>query len=188
MATLHRLRVPWTGSAVVGPGLSTFYFSGTMTGKPAAVVAFFTAVAGAIAPGVTWTIPSSGDDLDDSTGQLLGAWSASGGGTVVSSGTGVFAAGVGARVVWETGNVHLGRRVKGSTFLVPLSAAQYQADGTIVNATSANLQAAGAALVTATTPDFRIWSRPNALGQFAVSSVTAATSPDQVSTLRSRRT
>lgn len=188
MATLHRLRVPWSGSAVVGPGLSTFYFSGTMTGKPAAVVAFYTALAGAFAPGITWTIPSTGDDLEDSTGELTGAWTASGGATVVSSGTGVFAMGVGARVVWNTANVHLGRRVRGSTFLVPLSAAQYQADGTIVNATSTNIVNAGNTLISSTTPDFRIWSRPNAAGAFAVSTVVSATSPDTVSTLRSRRT
>lgn len=188
MANINRLRVPWSGPAVVGPGLSTFYFTGTMTGKPAAVVAFFTAVAGAMAPGITWTVPSTGDTLEDSTGELTGAWTASGGATVVSSGTGNFALGVGARVVWNTANVFKGRRVRGSTFLVPLSAAQYQSDGTIVNATSANLLAAGTALITATTPDFRIWSRPDPAGAFAVSSVVSATSPDLISTLRSRRT
>lgn len=188
MTAINRFRVQWTGSAVVGPSLSTFYFSGSAVGKPAALVTFFTAIAGMVAPGVTWTIPGTGDVLEDSTGALTGSWTAAGGGSVVSSGTGVFAQGVGVRAVWQTANVHKGRRVKGTTFIVPLSAAQYQADGTIVNATLTNLLAAQNALIAATTPDFRIWSRPDANGAFALSSVTGALAPDTVSTLRSRRT
>ena len=51
------------------------------------------------------------------------------------SGQGGFAAGVGARVVWETGAVRNGRRVRGSTFVVPIWSSAYETNGTLHTAT-----------------------------------------------------
>lgn len=187
MATLNRMRIPWSGTAAVGGGLTTFYFSGAMTGVPAAVLTFFNAIKGLVPPGVTWTVPTDGDTLEDSTNELTGTWTASGGGVVTGTGTGSYMAGCGCRIVWNTANVHLGRRVRGSTFLVPLWNGVADTDGTLTTSSIAILQPAATALVTATTPNFRIYSRPNSVGSFAVSSVTSATIPDKISTLRSRR-
>ena len=165
----------------------TFYFTGTMPGKPAAVLTLLDSIKTMFPTGMTFDVPSSGDVLDDSTGELTGAWSASGGGQVVGSGGGSWAAGVGGRAVFETSNIHLHRRVRGSHFLVPLVVAQYDSSGTIANATLTAWQGTYNAFLAATTPDWRVWSRPNSEGAFAVSSVTACSFPDKVSTLRSRR-
>lgn len=184
---INRMRCTWDGAGVEGQGLSTFYFSGTMTGKPAAAVTFFTALAALIPASTGVTVPSSGDVLDESTGELTGGWTASGGAQVSMTGTGNFAAGAGARIVWGTGGVFLGRRVKGSTFLVPLVVSQYDIVGSIAGAAITTINNACAAFVAATSPDFKIWSRPHPGGQFATNQVTSGTCPDKVSTLRSRR-
>lgn len=186
--TLNRLLVAWDGPEVVGPGLSTFYYSGSMTGIPAAVATFYNAVKALIPAGLTITVPSSGDTLDESTGELTGAWSASGGSTVSTTGSGAFSQGVGARIIWNTANVHLGRRVRGATFIVPLVGSVYDAGGLVGTVATGTLQTAADALVTATTSTWRIWSRPNDVGAFAVSAVTSALVKRNISTLRSRRT
>lgn len=185
--TIARVRCEWAGTGVVGPALSTFYFSGSMTGIPAAVKTFFDSIGNQIPSGTSITTPSNGDELDEATGELTGAWTASGGGTTSCTGAGVFAAGAGLRVRWNTANVFLGRRVRGSTFIVPIVAAAYDSNGTIQGATVTQVGNAATALVTAGAGGLRVWSRPNALGQYALSAVTSATVPDKVSTLRSRR-
>lgn len=188
MANINRMRVAWGGTGIVGPGLTTFYFTGTMPGKPAAVLNFFTAVSGFLPPGITWTIPGTGDTLEDSTGALTGGWTASGGGLVNSAGSGSWAAGAGALVDLFTANVHKGRRVRGRFFLVPFTGGNYDTSGTIANATVTSVNTALNTLLAAVTPDWRVYSRPDAIGAFAVSSVTSAVCPDRVTTLRSRRT
>lgn len=188
MATLNRLRVAWTGPAGITPGVTTFFFSGTMTGKPAAVVTLFDSLKAIYPTGVSWSIPSAGDTLEDSTGTLTGGWAASGGSTVNATGVAEHAAGVGMRAVLETGNVHLGRRVRGAIFKVPLIATAYDSTGTILNTTITASQSAWNTFLSAVTPDWRVWSRPNQDGAFAVSTVTAVSLPDKVATLRSRRT
>ena len=185
--SLNRVLVAWDGTGVVGPGLSTFYYAGAMTGNPAALSTFFNAIKSVIPAGLTITVPSSGDVLDESTGELTGAWSQSGGSTIATTGTANFAQGVGARCVWNTANVHLGRRVRGSTFIVPLVSSAYDSGGLVGTTVVSTLQTAADALVTSTTSTWRIWSRPNDVGSFAVSAVTSATAPRKVSTLRSRR-
>lgn len=189
MASIARCRVAWSGSAVVGDGLSTFYWgSGGVAGYPGAVLAFFNAIKGLVPVGVTWTVPSSGDLLDDTTGALQGSWSIAGGGTVASAGGTTYAAGVGSRVVWQTGAIRGGRRVRGSTFIVPLGTTQYDADGTIAPAALTTLGTAAANYLTAVGSNGLIWSRPRTGLAGQAVPITAALTPDKVSWLRGRRT
>lgn len=187
MTAINRLRVLWGGTNIAGPGVTTFYFTGSMVGKPAALVTLFTAHAGMLPPGGTLTIPGQGDVLEDSTGVLTGGWTASGGGVVNSSGTGNWLAGAGAVVDLGTGNVHKGRRVKGRYFLVPITTAQADSNGTIANATITSQNSALTTFLAAVTPDWRVYSRPDSNGAFAVSSVTSAVMADRATQLRSRR-
>lgn len=189
MPTLMRLRVPWSGSPVVGGGISTFYHltAGTI-GYADDVADFFTAIRNGVPAGITWQVPSSGDTILDSTGELNGTWSEPGtGGTVTSAGTVNFANGVGARVVWNTNGIFRGRRVKGATFIVPLVSGVYLSDGTLDNATVATFQAAADALVAAR-PNLVIWSRPVDATPGESNAITSAVAVDKVSWLRSRRT
>lgn len=187
MANMARLRVAWAGTGVTGGGLSTFYFSTSSSGVASDVRDFFDAIKSAIPNVVTWSIPEQGDLIDDVTGDLTGSWS-EGSGTLTVSGTSTatWAAGVGYRVVWSTAGIFKGRRVKGSTFICPISAAAYDTAGTIESVTLAGHRAAAVALVAAQ-PDLRIWSRPSPPAAGESNVVTSATIPDKVSWLRSRR-
>lgn len=195
MAELMRLRVPWNGSPVVGGGLSTFYKTTTGgIGWADAISDFFTAIRTLVPAGITWNVPSSGDSIDDDEGELTGTWSEPGtGGIVTSAGTANFASGVGARVVWNTGGIFAGRRVKGSTFLCPLVASVYPDNNTLQDSAVTTLQAAADGLVAADM-DLVVWSRHAAAtanhGELTGESnaITSATVPDKVSWLRSRRT
>lgn len=174
---------------MVGDGLSTFYWgSSGLAGYPSAVLAFFNAIKALVPGGVTWTVPSSGDLIDDATGELHGTWSISGGGAVASTGISTYASGVGARVVWVTGAIRGGRRVRGSTFIVPLTTAQYDADGTIQSTAAATIKSAADAYLTSVGVNALVWSRPRT--GLAGSGVPIASTlvPDKVSWLRGRRT
>lgn len=188
MALLYRMRVAWSGSPIVGPGLSTFYFENVLSSYPTDVLALYTAIRSYVPVGVTWSVPNAGDVIDEETGVLTGAWSTGTAGTETSTGVGGFAQGVGARIAWHTATIRGGRRVRGSTFLVPLRSGAYDTAGTIDSTILTALRTAAQTLLTATAADQRIWSqpRPNLVG--AGVPIVAVQVPDTVSWLRSRRT
>lgn len=188
MIVLARMRVTWTGSTVVGGGVSTFYSTVPTSGFKTAVAAFFTAVAGLVPTTCTWTIPSSGDTINDDSGDLSGTWSEAGAdSTVVSTLAGAYPNGVGARVVWRTSGIRGGRRVTGSTFIVPLASGSFQADGTLTDANVTTIKNAATTLLGAV--PLRIFSKPHPGTDDGLSSpVISVTVPDKVTWLRSRRT
>ena len=172
---------------MVGPGLSTFYLPDSAT-SVAGLVTFFGAISNKFPPGITWTIPGEADQIDPGSGTLTGATAMTGGGTAVSTGTDTrYAAGVGARIVWGTASVAGGRRIKGSTFLVPLEGYCYAGDGTL-DATNASQMLTAVTNLLAAMP-LQVWHRPQPGGGAGFNvDVTSGTIPDKVSTLRSRRT
>jgi len=188
MANLARVRVSWSGPAVVGPGISTFYFDEAGSGWTADLATFFNVVKAWIPVGTSMTVPNNGDLIDAASGELSGTWTD--GSTSVIGGTGVgnYTLGVGCRVVWATAGLTNGRRVKGSTYIVPILNAQFEGSGALVAAFVSSLDSAADALVTAQAGTFVIYTRPvNGAGGKS-SAVTAANVPDAVSWLRSRRT
>lgn len=157
---MWRLRVSWSGSGVVGPGLSTWYALDTSPGFPAAVRAFYAALASNLPTSVSVSVPNNGDVLDPATGALTGTWTDGSVPAVVNgSGAGTFALGVGVQVRWSTGSIVSGRRVVGSTFIVPVVSPVFDSDGTITTATMTGLRTASANLITAA-PYLVVWSRP----------------------------
>jgi len=188
MALLLRLRAVWSGAGVTGSGLSTFYFQDPATGMSTDVKAAFEAIKSALPPSVTVTIPSSGDIIEDTTGALSGSWAEPGtGGTVVGTNASTFAAGVGYRVKWRTGGIFKGRRVVGSTFVVPIGVNGYDSSGTITEVTRAAHEAIWNTLQ-ADQAEMAVWSRPDLSTPGESNLITAAEIPDKVSWLRSRRT
>ena len=189
MPNLHRIRIALSGGGVVGPGLTTFYVD-ELTGlpDPADFTAFFDSIKALVPNTMNWNVPNSGDTIDAATGQLVGTWSNGTPGNVGGTNSGDYAAGVGARIVWETGVIRGGRRVRGSTFLVPLNTVALDDDGTW-NATLVTTPIKNAAdtLLGRAVPPV-IWSRPRTgLGGASVG-ITGSRVPVQVSWLRSRRT
>jgi|SRR5215831_11865595 len=198
MAQIARMRCAWVGGGVVGPGLSTFYSTTTTTGFPAAIRAFFEAVKSQLHTGTTITVPNSGDLITVETGELAGTWSeSSGGGVTTTSGAGMFVQGVGARVAWTTDGINAGRRVRGSTFLVPMDGDTYDTTGLFLSGAVAILQAAADGLA-GSGVDLQIYSPPkthrDALGNRVIDrdgqtqNLLSGNVPQSISWLRSRRT
>ncbi len=191
MTQIQRLRVTWTGSVTIGGGLSTFYCSTSGDPLAAGVTAFFTSLAGITSNQVSWTIPFSGDLIEDTTGQLTGTWTEGAGtpSTVPATNAGLSVMGVGVRVVWNTGGMTRGRRVRGSTFLTGLTGDSFDGAGAVTSARITTVQNAANTL-RSTVPTLRIVSPPTSIlaadGKSSV--VVSATVPDKVSWLRSRRT
>lgn len=173
---------------MVGPGVSTFYFGEAASGFPADLFNFWDALKGIIGGGVTVTVPDSGDLIDVATGELSGTWTDTGGGAISSTGIGDYALGVGARIRWHTNGVVGGRRVVGSTFIVPLAPGSYQSSLGLTNAVVTTLTAAAGALFSAASGPNHVYSKPRPGRAGSSHPVVSASAPDAVSWLRSRRT
>lgn len=174
---------------MTGPGLTTFYGTGfTAADMSAAVNDYFQAVASLVPSGITWTTPLGGDVLDETTGDLTGAWGTGGSLQTSSASPADYAAGVGLRHTLQTASVVSGRRVRGSFFLVPISGNSFDSDGSIDNTSLSTIDAAAQALYTALNTEWVVWSRPTATRAGSAAEVTGVTTPDRVSWLRSRRT
>lgn len=189
MGDIYRVRTIWTGAPLVGPTVSTFYLGGGSLGFLSDLHAFWGAVGNRVPAGITWSTSNTGDVLEDTTGAITGTWTDGTNSTISSSGTGPFAAGVGARMVMSTDGIRNKRRVKGSIYLVPLTTACYQSDGTIDSAVLTALQTAASALLTGLQPEWKVYSRPHkGTNDGQQQKVLSVTVPDKISWLRSRRT
>lgn len=187
MANVNRIKVRWSGSAVVGDGVSVLYFRSAAT-SVAPILSFFSSVANKFPAELTWTVPGEGDVIDEATGTIVSGWTATGSGSQPASGTDTrYSAGVGARAVFGTADVVAGRRVRGSMFLVPLEGYCYANDGTLDATNASQIQTA---LNTLQATDLLVvWSRPVPGGRSgSIHTITSMTLPDKVSWLRSRRT
>lgn len=189
MANLIRVRCTWAGSALDGPGVSTFYLAAGTSAFAGDFQTFFQAIKALFPAGVTITVPNTGDEIDAATGALAGTWTDSGGSTTTGTGATGFIRGVGIRLTWTTNGIFSGRRVKGSTFLAPVVTGTYDSSGIPTTGTVTALEAAGAALISGVGNNLAIWSRPNNVsGNNGTSStVVQAVLPQAVSWLRSRR-
>jgi len=188
MTTLSRIRVGWSGSAVTGPGVSTFYTAGPAPAFQAALRTFFLSQVGTCASPMSWTVQISGETIDDNTGEVNGVWTGGTGGAINATGSGSFARGVGMRVVWDTAGVTNGRHVRGSTFFVPIPASLFDSDGSLVPATVTSMLTAANALWTAADVDMQILTRLTPDHSGTSHEVTGVQVPDKVTWLKSRRT
>lgn len=188
MVAISRVRALFSGSAVQGPAMSSVFTTGDPVNTQAPWAAFWDSLRPMLPPSLTITIPNTGETYEDSTGALTEVWTDGVVGSMVgTSGIPEYARGVGARVVWNTNGTTNNRRVRGSTFIVPIAISSFDVDGTLKTTTRSLLTASVNTFVAATTTDLTIWTRPiNGTGGKS-SGVTAGAVPDSVSTLRSRR-
>lgn len=183
----------WTGFPGA-PGFSNFYFQNTsdLTGANSAVTKvqqFADALHFFLPANVTLQASTEVEDIDPANGDLLGVITATAASPAwTGTDTGIYAAPAGACINWLTAGVHRGRRVRGRTFIVPLGGDQYQADGSLLDATRTGLLAAGNAFVTGGA--LAVWARPYGpppVVAGGVYDVNAVSVNDKVSVLRSRR-
>lgn len=192
--TVFRVVAEWTGFTGA-PGYSVLHFSGIGGGgsdavQPAvdAARSFFQGLTTDLPNTVRIRIQPNVDILDENNGDLVGYATATAPEQVAGLQPGPFAGVAGACITWTTGDVRNGRRVRGRTFLVPLSAQAYEGDGTLNSATITRLNAAATALRN-TTPVLQVFARPSAKGAsdgFGAT-VTGHRLSDKAAILRSRR-
>jgi len=185
---INRARAIWNNFPGA-PAYTTVYTEGSVTPVLTALRGFFDSLKALIPSGTTVSFPNSGDILDETTGVVTGAWSATPVTNVVSTATGgsVFAGAAGACVSWRTNNVVAGRRPIARTYLVPLISSSFDNFGTLTTAIQAQIQAAADAAIAASSPGFVIWSRPAPGRAGSTSIITNATVADVAAVLKSRR-
>lgn len=165
---MHRVVVEWTGGAVVGRSVTVLHFDGTEQAAPpvAAIRSAFQIIQPNLPTGTTITVPGQGDSIETTTGALNGVWSALQPAAVVGPAGQTSAAGVGACVTWNTGGIVPGkkgpRKLRGRTFLVPLSTGVYDSDGTLLSSALTTINAYATAMLG--TGGFGIWHRPTTPG------------------------
>jgi hypothetical protein len=156
--SLSRLRIISTGGNV-GTGYTNMYFQSITTADLAAVLALLNAFKPYCPALPTYTIPNSGDQVDETTGHLVGGWTAGSPATVTMTGGGFWPAAAGALMLWKSTAVVDGHRPTGRLLMVPASQAFWDTDGTPIAAALSAIQAAGTAFLAASS-NFRIWHRP----------------------------
>jgi len=185
---MNRHRVVWSNFPGA-PGYTNF-FTGTGIVDSTPFKTFFNSAVGNYLPnGTTLTFPSSGDIINEATGQITGAWTGTAP-TPLTSGAAAtsFAGGAGAQVQWQTSLIVGGRRVLGRTFLVPLIPTAFDNNGSIGNTVLGLIKGAGDALILALAGELKVFSRPRPTIAGANATVISCRVPDLAVSLRSRRT
>lgn len=165
MAQLNRVRVALTGYPG-GPGVSTFYFRGLQTARQS-LQSFYTAILGGMPDDVRVQVEATGDIIESTTGDLVGSWVKDPLPALAGTDPGLYAAPVGVLVRWNTGSIVGGKRVRGRTFLVPITNPNFNTFGQVSAAAVAQIEGAANAFRFEQSLDFVIWSRPFA-GSVAV--------------------
>lgn len=166
------VRTEWSGTSG-GPGLTQLALLGAAGGiwNPGgeqvavdAVRAFWQSMVAFLPDELRLQVNPTVDVYDTGTGELIGSNTAGTAPAVVAgTSSASYAGGAGAKITWATGSIRDGRRVRGSTFIVPISSSVYTAVGTIGTATITSVNNASATLISALTTgtmSLAVWSRP----------------------------
>lgn len=197
MTQLFRQRTVLTGFPG-GPGVATMYFLDVATAIES-VSALWGTLSNNMPTDVIITPERTGDIIEDTTGALVGQWQ---GGVVTAhqgANGGAYAAPAGAVLSWRTSTVLDGKRVRGRTFVVPLGAGAYEANGSLVGGFITGAVAAGTQFILEQSASAVIWHRPYK-GRAATATrparpahlgghglITECRVPDLAAVLRSRR-
>jgi hypothetical protein len=167
------VRTEWSGTSG-GPGLTQLVLQGAggvmwTPGKEQvavnAVRSFWVALAPLLPNELTLTVSPVVDAYDTNTGKLIGSYSApTAPSPVPGTSASNYAAGAGFKVNWNTGAVINGRRVRGSTFIVPAGSNVYDGTGRILAATMTTVNTAASNLLgslSGNETNLTVWSRPD---------------------------
>lgn len=194
MATIVRIQAVWTGFQG-GPGYTHWYgISDGDSGAAAAALAvrmraFFDGIKGLIPTNVDIKVQRVYQVINDVNGNITSEAQLAADPVLVSgTAAGVYSAASGAVMNWETGHFNAnGRRVRGRTYLVPLSSTAMENDGTLSSTAFNALQAAGTAALGGT-GSLGVWTRPSPGGSDGTFNIAiSALIKDKVAVLTSRR-
>lgn len=182
------------GGFTGAPGYSNFYFaSGGGLISDAQQVAdrvgdALESLITELPDGVTLSIEPEVEIVDSDTGLTTDFQTITPPGIPQGQGGDSYAGPVGAVVNWRTNDLRFGRRIRGRTFIVPLSSGSFDTDGTLSASARMRVQDFAEALIGGDLDsEFGVWSRPRngAGGVFATA--TSFSVPDMAAVLRSRR-
>ena len=166
MTDMFQIVSHWTGF-VGAPGYTNMFFEHSdppSTGAQTAadnVRAFWFSIRTELPDDVTITVDPVVKIINAETGDLTSIITV---GTAPAAVTGfstaIYAAPVGLGINWTTSTVHAARRIRGRTFVVPVTSGEFTTTGQPTSTALSNTQAAATTLRTATGPTFGIWSRP----------------------------
>lgn len=190
---ITRITAVWSGFRGA-PGYSNFFFGGEATtpeeaeDAAEAVSGMFTTFRPFLPSSVDITIQPTAEIIDETTGNITGQVDITPPEEVGGSSVGTYSAASGAVINWNTSAYLNGRRVRGRTFIVPLTTDSYDTNGDLTVPALNVLRNGAARLAGGASPlPFVVWSRPRAGGGGTANPVTSATVPDTPAVLRSRR-
>lgn len=188
-----RITARWTGFAGA-PGYSNFFFAGG-----GGLISDAQQVADRVQDGLEYlgiilagqasiALEPEAAVIDSDTGEITGYREITPGSPISGAGNGAYAGPVGAVVNWRTSDLRNGRRIRGRTFLVPLSTASFDTDGTLTDTARGQVTSfAGTLAGGDLDSEFGVWSRPIGGSGGVFASATGYSVPDMAAVLRSRR-
>ena len=187
MSVISRHTITWSGF-IGAPGYSNFYtVANDDPGFHTALNTWKSTWAANLPDDVVLTLEAEVVQIEDTTGELVGAFSIGSDTSTQGANTGGYSAASGVVVNWPTAGIVAGRRVRGRTFMVPISGGAYQTNGTIDENALSFMRTSTAAFLLAVEGEFCIWSRPRPALPGSHHLVTSWGIPDKVAVLRSRR-
>ena len=197
MTRLFRVRASWTGFPGA-PGVSTFYFLDINTATES-LHTLFDAMKTILPNDVVVTVGAAGDVIEDTTGALVDSWVHAATLPVGGQSSAATAGPAGLLLGWDTSTILDGHRVRGKTFIVPVSSTQYGVNGSVLPAQQVAIKVATDAFLFEQSLSFVIWHR-NRVARAATAThlavtaragghglVTSTRVPSKVVVLRSRR-
>lgn len=203
MVNILRVTTKWDGFPGA-PGYTNLFFRDFATGEGPGtdgdatqaqaavdrVRTFWTALTGLFPDEVKLSIQPEVDMLEDTTGTLVNSFGVTPGAIISGTGAASFAGPVGMVINWKTAGIRNGRRIRGRTFLVPVTNAVFLSTGGLNPAEVTGVKAAADALANPSgAVDLGVWARPSGPlatdGQWSL--VRSTSVPVLAAVLRSRR-
>lgn len=203
MVQMLRVRSEWSGFSGA-PGFTNFFFRDFTAGTPggddfdtaaaqaatAKTFQFWDGIQNLLPTVVRIDVDSQVDVIESTSGDLVNSFSPLPEAPVAGDAAGPYSGASGAVINWRTAGIRNSRRIRGRTFIVPLSNGAYGSDGQLTPATRGTLQTAANALASSNGfPDLGVFARPSSStvedGDWSV--VTSASVPALAAILRSRR-
>lgn len=164
MAVLYRVKVAIAAGGVIGNAFMNWYFTTASATNLTAINTFLTAFKTYLPSGITYTIPASGDAVNEEDGKLAGSWSAGSPSSVIGSSATAHTGQAGATVEWITTATVDGHHPRGRAILVPLTLQAFGTTGQLAAAFQTAATTAGTAFLSSST-GFVVWHRPKYSGK-----------------------
>lgn len=114
---------------------------------------------------VTINMEQEVEIIEDTNGELVDSIGTTSPVTLNGTSSSTWSAASGAVISWKTNGIRKGRRIRGRSFLVPLSGSAYDGTGRLSGSAVTQIQSMATLLAdSTTTPDLGVYARPTAKG------------------------